>query len=214
MELPVFLRESRSRLYRTDTYFLGKTLAEFPLFLLVPFIFTSIAYPMIGLRPTIPNYLVALSIVSLVANVATSFGMIVRDAARVPHRTKLILKLIAGYLISCVSSSVSMALSIGPPVIIPFLLFGGFFLNTGSVPEYFKWLSYLSWFRYGNEALLVNQWASVKAGEIACTRLNATCPSDGHVVLETLNFSEVSSSGFLFIEIESYFRVFSVGLSL
>lgn len=38
--------------------------------------------------------------------------------------------LFAGYLISCISNSVSMALSIGPPVVIPFMLFGGFFLNN------------------------------------------------------------------------------------
>jgi hypothetical protein len=37
---------------------------------------------------------------------------------------------IAGYLISCVSTGMSMALAIGPPLIIPFLLFGGFFLNN------------------------------------------------------------------------------------
>lgn len=73
-ELPVFLREHRSRLYRTDTYFLGKSLAELPLFMLVPFIFISITYPMIGLRPTFLNYLVALGIIALVANVSTSFG--------------------------------------------------------------------------------------------------------------------------------------------
>lgn len=77
-EVPVFLRESRSRLYRTETYFLGKSLAELPLFLLVPFIFTAIAYPMIGLRPTLPNFLIALGIMALVANVATSFGMITK----------------------------------------------------------------------------------------------------------------------------------------
>lgn len=74
IELPVFLRESRSRLYRTDMYFLGKSLAEFPLFLLVPFIFTTITYPMVGLRPTFLHFFTALFIVSLVANVATSFG--------------------------------------------------------------------------------------------------------------------------------------------
>lgn len=124
---------------------------------------------MVGLRMTFMHYLVALFIVALVANVATSFG----------------------YFISCASSSVSMALSLGPPVIIPFLLFGGFFLNAGSVPPFFKWLSYLSWFRYGNEALLINQWADVGPGEIVCTRLNTTCPANGRVVLETLNFSEV-----------------------
>lgn len=73
-ELPVFLRESRSRLYRTETYFLGKSLAELPLFLLVPFIFTLIAYPMVGLRPTFSNFFIALGIMGLVANVSTSFG--------------------------------------------------------------------------------------------------------------------------------------------
>lgn len=87
-----------------------------------------------------------------------------------------------------------MALSIGPPLIIPFLLFGGFFLNSGSVPVYFTWLSYLSWFRYGNEALLINQWKDVGDGEIICTRQNATCPANGQVVLQTLNFDEVRAS--------------------
>ncbi|XP_061399143.1 protein white [Musca vetustissima] len=167
-ELPVFMRETRSRLYRCDTYFLGKTIAELPLFLVVPFVFTAIAYPMIGLRPGLIHFFVAMALVTLVANVSTSFG----------------------YLISCASSSTSMALSVGPPVTIPFLLFGGFFLNSGSVPVYFKWLSYFSWFRYANEGLLINQWADVQPGEITCTSTNTTCPSSGKVILETLNFSE------------------------
>ncbi|SPP88489.1 protein white [Drosophila guanche] len=166
-ELPVFMREARSRLYRCDTYFLGKTIAELPLFLTVPLVFTAIAYPMIGLRPGVLHFFNCLALVTLVANVSTSFG----------------------YLISCASSSTSMALSVGPPVIIPFLLFGGFFLNSGSVPVYLKWLSYLSWFRYANEGLLINQWADVEAGEISCTSSNTTCPSSGKVILETLNFS-------------------------
>lgn len=42
--------------------------------MLIPLIFTSIAYPMIGLRPGFVNYAIALGIVALVANVATSFG--------------------------------------------------------------------------------------------------------------------------------------------
>ncbi|XP_055625717.1 protein white isoform X2 [Toxorhynchites rutilus septentrionalis] len=165
-EVPIFLREKRSRLFRVDTYFLGKTIAELPLFILVPWVFTSIAYPMIGLRAGLMPFLTATFIVTLVANVATSFG----------------------YFISCASSSISMALSVGPPVIIPFLIFGGFFLNSASVPVYFEYLSYLSWFRYANEALLINQWSEIQAGEIACTRANVTCPSSGQIILETFNF--------------------------
>lgn len=122
---------------------------------------------MIGLREGYLYFATAAFVVSLVANVSTSFG----------------------YLISCASSSISMALSVGPPVIIPFLIFGGFFLNSGSVPSYFTWLSYLSWFRYGNEALTVNQWAGVT--DIICTRSNTTCPTSGKIILETLNFDPV-----------------------
>lgn len=172
-ELPVFLRESRSQLYRPDTFFLGKTISELPVFVLIPVLFTTIVYPMIGLLPGFDHYLMAVATVTLVANTATSFG----------------------YMISCASRTTSMALALGPPIIIPFLLFGGFFLNAASVPFYFEWLSYLSWFRYGNEALLINQWASVGEGVIECTGSNQTCPNSGHIILETLNFSESNLYG-------------------
>ncbi|KAH0946841.1 hypothetical protein HN011_008567 [Eciton burchellii] len=165
-ELPIFLREHRNGMYRTDVYFICKTLAEAPIFLAVPLIFTIVVYPMIGLYPDVKHFLVACAIIALVANVATSFG----------------------YLISCMSNGISIALSIGPAVIIPFLLFGGFFLNTASIPSYFVWFSYLSWFRYGNEALLINQWSDVVS--IACTRSNVTCPKSGRTVLEIYNFRE------------------------
>lgn len=75
VELPVFMRESRSRLYRTDTYFLGKTLAELPLFILVPFVFTALSYPLIGLQPGWDHFFIAFGIITLICNVATSFGM-------------------------------------------------------------------------------------------------------------------------------------------
>nr|QEO19117.1 white [Mesovelia mulsanti] len=165
-ELPVFMREHLNGMYRTDVYFLCKTLAEVPIFLAVPIIFTAVMYYMVGLNPDPLRFLAAGAIITLVSNVATSFG----------------------YFISCISSSISVALSIGPPIIIPFLLFGGFFLNAGSVPVYFEWLSALSWFKYGNEALLINQWDGID--HIACSRSNTTCPRDGHVVLETYNFDE------------------------
>ncbi|CAH0555331.1 unnamed protein product [Brassicogethes aeneus] len=165
-ELPIFLRENRNGMYRTDVYFLSKTLAETPIFVFMPMIFTSICYYMIGLNGEISRFFLACAIVTLVANVSTSFG----------------------YLISCAASSVSMALSIGPPLIIPFLLFGGFFLNINSIPVYFTWISYLSWFKYGNEALLINQWRNVT--DIDCPIGNSTCPRDGHVILEIYNFQE------------------------
>lgn len=62
-------------MYRTDVYFLCKTLAEAPIFVAVPLIFTLISYPMIGLYQDIRHFFIAVMVVALVANVATSFGM-------------------------------------------------------------------------------------------------------------------------------------------
>ncbi|XP_044261652.1 protein white isoform X2 [Tribolium madens] len=165
-ELPVFLHEHRNGMYRPSIYFISKTLAESPIFIIIPVILTSVCYFMIGLNSQGFRFYIACGIMILVANVAISFG----------------------YLISCVSRSVSMALSIGPPLVIPFLLFGGFFLNVSSIPVYFKWLSYLSWFRYGNGALMINQWENVT--NIQCPNADLPCPKDGHVILEIFHFSE------------------------
>nr|CAD7404673.1 unnamed protein product [Timema cristinae] len=162
-ELPVFKREHFNGMYRTDVYFLCKSIAEIPVFIAIPVIFISISYYMIGLNPDPERFLMAVITLTLVSNVATSYS----------------------YLISCVSSNVEMALTIGPMVIIPFLLFGGFFLNNSSVPIYFKLISYLSWFKYANEALLLNQWEGVD--HIDCTASNTTCPKNGLVVIEKLN---------------------------
>ena len=32
------------------------------------------------------------------------------------------------------------------------------FFHNSSVPVYFVWLKYISWFMYGYEALIINQW--------------------------------------------------------
>ncbi|XP_065217450.1 protein white-like [Planococcus citri] len=165
-ELPVFLREHFNGMYRTDVYFLCKTIAEIPIFLVIPIMFTCIVYYVIGLNPSFVHFITCVLIVVLVSTAATSFG----------------------YLVSCASPTVTVALSIGPPLIIPFLLFGGFFLNVGSIPPYFEWLSYLSWFKYGTEALYINQWNDIY--NITCEGSNTTCYKNGHVVLEAYNFKE------------------------
>lgn len=49
-------------------------MAEAPVFVAVPMLFTIVAYPMIGLYPGVDHFFVTAGIVTLVANVSTSFG--------------------------------------------------------------------------------------------------------------------------------------------
>ncbi|KAH9524964.1 hypothetical protein Btru_028356, partial [Bulinus truncatus] len=148
IELPVFLREYGTGLYRADVYYLTKVIAEIPLIVLVTVVFSTISYWMIGLYDSTVTFLVATGVLLLTANVSVALG----------------------YLMSNISGTVSIALAITPPMLVPFMLFGGLFINIGGTPVYFIWLEYLSWFKYANEILMVNQWENVDY--IPCTNVS------------------------------------------
>lgn len=153
VELPVFIREHKNGMYRTDVYYLAKTLSEVPIFIITPLLLTGISYWMIGLRDRFLNFVICYAIMVLVTNVAVSFG----------------------YIISTIAPTITAATSLGPPLMLPLLIFGGFFLKSTSVPVYFVWLKYISWFMYGFEALIINQWKDY--GSISCgTNATATPP--------------------------------------
>ncbi|KAG1709785.1 Protein white [Nymphon striatum] len=138
-ELGVFRREHWNGMYRTDTYFLSKTFAEMPLYLILPMIYGSIVYWMSGMNPDPIRFGIYLGVCVLTANTSLS----------------------AGYMISCANSSVEIASTVTGPFIMAMVLFGGIFLNAGSVPVYFIWLKYLSWFNYAYEIMIVNQWGNI-----------------------------------------------------
>jgi ATP-binding cassette, subfamily G (WHITE), eye pigment precursor transporter len=54
-----------------------------------------------------------------------------------------------GYVISALAKSVSVAMALGPLVLMPIIIFGGLLINIDSIPDYFKWLSVFSFIQYG-----------------------------------------------------------------
>ncbi|CAL8086724.1 unnamed protein product [Orchesella dallaii] len=77
-EIPVLTREHFNGTYRADAYFLAKTIAELPIYLFLPAIFTSISYWMVGLHSDLDRFFRAVGISILVGNVGSSFGKIER----------------------------------------------------------------------------------------------------------------------------------------
>ncbi|XP_025094863.1 protein white-like [Pomacea canaliculata] len=188
-EVPIFLREYGSGLYRVDVYFLSKILAELPTFIVFPLMYITVDYWMMGLYGTGEAYIINAAAIVLVANVAVSFG----------------------YVISTVSPNVNVGLALAPPMMIPLLLFGGFFLNDESIPVYFIWLKYLSWFKYANELVVVNQWKNVDS--LSCDSGNSTIMANkclyrnGTDVLTYLSYSKNDMSlnvGLLFALLVGY----------
>ncbi|KAL7644554.1 UNVERIFIED_CONTAM: hypothetical protein RMT77_004091 [Armadillidium vulgare] len=161
-ELPLFLREHWNGLYRSDVYFLCRNLVELPIYIILPIIFNSITYYMVGFRPEAQYFFIATGIYILIANCAISYG----------------------YMISCLADDYNTAMVLSTPLTFPLMLFGGFYINSGDIPKYISWLQYLSWFMYGFESLSINQWD----GYNITTENNTIVP--GNVVLETLKFEE------------------------
>ncbi|XP_064110932.1 protein white-like [Macrobrachium nipponense] len=161
----LFLREHLNGMYRTDVYFLAKNLVEWPFFTVYSMMYTSIVYFLIGLNPDLERFFMCVLISVLTTWTAVSFG----------------------HLLSCLSSSVDMALTLMAPLLMPLMLFGGFFLNTRSTPVYLRGLKYLSWFHYGNEALVLNQWTGVT--NITCST-GETCYADGEAVITRMGYDD------------------------
>ncbi|KAE8745105.1 ABC-transporter, subfamily G member 05 [Frankliniella occidentalis] len=167
-ERAVFKREHMAAMYRVDAYFLARSTAELPIFMALPVLYTCIVYFAVGFNADPVRFFTCVAIVNLIGLVATSFG----------------------YFISCAANNMSTALSTGAPAVIPLLLYGGFFVNLDTMPSYFSWIQHISWFRYGNEALLVNQWQDVP--EISCAGAlnNNSCVRTGHYALQVYSFKE------------------------
>jgi hypothetical protein len=70
----VVRREHFNGMYRVDTYFLARQLVELPFSLLLPSLFLTIFYLMVGLDLKLDKFLLALLTVLLVVQVAVSVG--------------------------------------------------------------------------------------------------------------------------------------------
>ena len=158
-ELPIFLREHRSGLYSSYSYYLSRTFAELPFQILWPFLFVTIVYWMIGLNDNGGRYIEFTLAIILTANAAMSLG----------------------YVIATGAPTIQVALAIGAPVLLPFMLFGGLFINVNSIPDYFYWLSYISFFKYGFELSSVIVWDGVAV--INCDAGENCTVDDGAQVL-------------------------------
>ncbi|CAD6187882.1 unnamed protein product [Caenorhabditis auriculariae] len=170
-ELPIVLRENANGVYRTSAYFLAKNLAELPQYIVLPIVYNSIVYFMAGLYPNVYNFVFASLVSVLITNVAISIS----------------------YAVATVFGDTAVAMTVLPIFVIPIMAFGGFFISFDSIPPYFTWLSSLSYFKYGYEALAVNEWESIS---VIAECLNQTaafglssCPRTGHEVLHSIDFS-------------------------
>ena len=164
----IYVREHRNGMYRPSAYYIGKILQDVPLGLAVQFVFATIAYYMVGLQDT-----------------AAKFGWFYLISALVMLNSYSMCM-----FMSNISKNYQVANVIAPLVLVLYLLPSGFLINLNSIPIYWRWIKYISFFRYGFEALVVNEFDGLVFECNMTKTSDVPCFSNGRAyVTDQLGFS-------------------------
>ncbi|CAF2132802.1 unnamed protein product [Rotaria magnacalcarata] len=192
-ELPLFFKEHDDGIYRTIPYYASRVTLEFPTQAFTMFILVTIVYWMANLYDDVGRYFTLVGILILCAFVASSMGA----------------------LIGVTMPSPEAAAAIVVPIVIPLMVFAGFFLSAKTVPDWLLWLKYLSWLYYSNEMALINQWEDVTS--LDCNQVgNGTCYHTGNDIIDYYGFKKAHyyrNLGLLFALFIG-FRLIGIGILL
>lgn len=161
-DILLFKRENNV-LYNTFEYYFSKVNGDIIFQITTPMILYTPIYFMIGLKNDFVSFMLSSSVVVLACLCATSFG----------------------YLFGVVVDNIDMGLTLMSVVILPLMIGGGFFINVDSIPIYFIWLKYVSFFKYSFENMMIIEWDNKS---IDCK--NSCYLSNGDEVLEFYNIDK------------------------
>ena len=116
-------------------YFLSRNTIEIPYMMIMPLIFILMFYWMVGFASTFEQFILFYMVVVLINLVGNSIGLL---------------------LGSVITDSKSLADGV-TLAILPFVLFSGFFKNTGNIPKWIHWVQYISPIKFGFAALCENE---------------------------------------------------------
>uniref|UniRef100_A0A2M4A217 Putative transporter abc superfamily breast cancer resistance protein n=1 Tax=Anopheles triannulatus TaxID=58253 RepID=A0A2M4A217_9DIPT len=128
LEMPVLLKENFNRWYSLRSYYLAITVSDIPFQAIFCVLYVSIVYYFTSQPLEWFRFAMFLGSCLLISFVAQSVGLVVGAAMNVQNGVFL-----------------------APVMSVPFLLFSGFFVSFDAIPIYLRWITYLSYIRYGFE---------------------------------------------------------------
>ncbi|OMJ89451.1 hypothetical protein SteCoe_8451 [Stentor coeruleus] len=133
----VFLKESRAKMYGTTAFYLAKNIADFLIEVFTSIMFGLCIYWTIGYNTSSSDKPIIFLVICVLANMCgTSLG------------------LTAGAWFT----RVDVAASLGAIMSLPFYYYSGFLRPVDSIPIAFRWLSYISPFRWVFFSLMLNEY--------------------------------------------------------
>ena len=134
IERGVFLKEEGSKLYSTFTYFLSRNIIEIPYSIMFPFVELLILYWFVNLSSTVEQFFICYLVAYLIFINGVSLGL----------------------LLGSVYTDAKSTSALTPLVIIPFLIFAGYFKNRENIPSWISWFEYISPIKYTFSAWITN----------------------------------------------------------
>ncbi|KAM3958493.1 ATP-binding cassette subfamily G member 4 isoform 2-T2 [Aphomia sociella] len=128
LEMPVLVKEHFNRWYSLRSYYLAITVSDIPFQAVFCVVYVVIVYLLTSQPAEWARFSMFLSSCLLISFVAQSVGLVVGAAM-----------------------SVQNGVFLAPVMSVPFLLFSGFFVSFNAIPRYLRWITYLSYIRYGFE---------------------------------------------------------------
>ncbi|KAL4512208.1 hypothetical protein ABPG72_005210 [Tetrahymena utriculariae] len=142
-ERAVFLREENAQLYTVSPYFLGKFIVDaFPA-AIFPVISCFIVYWMVGLNDENAGKVFIFILICAILGL-TGLGL--------------------GYLGGSAFSNAQTAIAVTPMLLMPFMLFAGFYKNASDYASWIGWIQYISPFKYSFQAVVINEYTYDGAG--------------------------------------------------
>jgi len=190
LEIPIMNRDRTTGLYSPSVFYLGQVICSLIIGVVVTLVRWTVLYWMIDFkvrpdRSPAENFFLLLLLYEAVMQVGVAYG----------------------YMICCIGGTLSMSLALANPFMLIPMLFAGFFIAKPSIPYAISWISYLSFFYYGFEAISIVLWREVRDTPTLCQG-NQTVPYS--VVLEQWGYDESHLSfniGMLFILLAIYHTV-------
>ncbi|EQC42055.1 hypothetical protein SDRG_00898 [Saprolegnia diclina VS20] len=170
LELPIMKREYNGGLYRSYVWYIAKNVSELVMQFFFPLIFLIPVYFMVGFGASNAGLFFTFYLfIALLSSSATGLG----------------------YMVSCIAKTPEIAPIIGILIILPFLIFGGLFINTNNVPVYFRWLEFISPMKYAFRGMCRAFWNSIDT--IPCDAAVESCvATTGAQVLANLGLDKKS----------------------
>jgi len=161
-------RERAGRAYNTLSYFFAKFFVEIPLNCFPSVLYSCIIYWIVGLNSARFGEFIGIGMIETCVAVAL------------------------GLAVSAAAPSVEAATAIGPLFMVIGILFGGFYIDIGSLPIVANWIPYFSFLRWAFEAYCINEYTGMN---FDCKgAAPGACRATGEQVLTLLSFDGHTTS--------------------